>query len=294
MLSILIPIYNYDVTSLVIRLAKQCEKAKINYEIICFDDGSRERIKAKNQALRSVFRVNYVEMSENLGRAKIRNWLAKAASFDRMLFMDCDSKVPGSHFIQNYVDCIKEHQVVYGGRTYTKKMPKSKKKQLHWKYGTAREALNARKRSKRPYLNFLTNNFVIDSQLYARIKLDETITQYGYEDTLFAERLKELNVPIKHIDNPLQHKGVETTKVFLEKLQKATSNLATLYKTKALRHTRLIDFYERLKYWKLLPTFLNYYEKNQNRIESRLMEENPKLRYLQMHKLWLFHQYLNA
>jgi len=92
MLSILIPIYNEDITKLVKDLAYQCNRQKIDFEIICFDDASKQRYKDKNEVLRSVFRVNYVELSENLGRAKIRNWLAKSARFEHLMFLDGDSK----------------------------------------------------------------------------------------------------------------------------------------------------------------------------------------------------------
>ena len=290
MLSILIPIYNYDVTKLVVKLSKQCQRAKIQFEIVCFDDGSRPNIKAKNSGLRALFRVNYVEMSENLGRSKIRNWLAKAASFDHLLFMDCDSKVPGANYIKNYVAVIGKYDVVYGGRTYQKKAPASDKKHLHWKYGSQREALSAKKRNKHPYLNFMSNNFMIKRTIVEANKLDESLTQYGYEDTLFALQLKAKEIKVFHIDNPLEHKGLETNGVFLEKVHLATENLVRLYQSKEIRSTRLIDFYQRLKYWKVLPFVLRYFEKNEDNIQRKLQERNPELKNLQLYKLYHFHQ----
>ncbi len=293
MLSILIPIYNFDVTSLVIRLAKQCEKAKISYEIICFDDGSRPKIKEKNQVLRSVFRVNYVEMSENLGRAKIRNWLAKAASLDYLLFLDCDSKVPHSDYIKNYVSLIPNIDLAYGGRSYSKNPPRSPKKKLHWLYGSKREAVKARVRQKDPYLHFMTNNFIIKRNIFESLSFDKSITQYGYEDTLFAFKIRELGVKITHVNNPLEHKGLETTEVFIEKQKKAIENLGILYNTKKLSRTRLIDFYNRVKFWKALPWIRKYYERNSEKIMKNLKGPNPKLRNLQVYKLMLFDESQN-
>ncbi len=292
MLSILIPIYNYDVTKLVTKLSKQCQRAKIQFEIICFDDGSRPNIKAKNATLRALFRVNYVEMSENLGRSKIRNWLTKAASFEHLLFMDCDSKVPGANYIKNYIAVIGKHDVVYGGRSYQKKAPASQKKHLHWKYGTYREALSAKKRKKAPYLNFMSNNFMMKRSIAEANKLDESLTQYGYEDTLFALQLKAQGIQITHIDNPLEHKGLETNKVFLKKVHLATENLVRLYRSGDIRSTRLIDFHHRLKFWKILPFVLRYFEKNEDNIRRKLQEKNPDLKNLQLYKLYHFNQLL--
>ena len=92
MLSILIPIYNFKVVKLVETLQKQCEKAKITYEVVCFDDQSQTKYKKDNVILSNYFGVNYTELSENLGRARIRNWMAKIASYDNLLFLDCDTK----------------------------------------------------------------------------------------------------------------------------------------------------------------------------------------------------------
>ena len=61
MLSILIPIYNRDVTKLVEELLDQCGKANIPFEILCFDDGSTEKWKKKNKVINARFGVNYVE-----------------------------------------------------------------------------------------------------------------------------------------------------------------------------------------------------------------------------------------
>jgi len=48
MLSILIPVYNFNVTQLVQTLAEQCAATGEAYEIICFDDGSTPEFKAQN------------------------------------------------------------------------------------------------------------------------------------------------------------------------------------------------------------------------------------------------------
>jgi len=260
MLSILIPIYNEDVTKLVKDLSYQCNRLKITYEIICFDDGSRQLYKDKNEVLRSVFRVNYVELTENLGRAKIRNWLAKSASFEHLLFLDGDSKLINKSFVKNYVEHLPSDKILVGGRIYKPKQPKNIKKILHWKYGSLRESLNAAKRQKAGFIHFHSNNFIIPSAIFDKHKFDTEINGYGYEDLVFAQELETAGYEIQHIDNPTRHNKIENVDDFLQKTTEGIGNLHSLYKSGRLKTTRLIKVYERLSKYKLLAFATHHME----------------------------------
>lgn len=75
MLSILIPIYQFDVRPLIIDLLLQAGELDIPYELLCFDDGSSEDIRALNRELVALPGVIYREMPQNMGRSRIRtNW----------------------------------------------------------------------------------------------------------------------------------------------------------------------------------------------------------------------------
>ena len=149
MISILIPVYNCSVTSLVDNLLDQLQKLEINYEIIIMDDKSRRKVKEQNQPLRNKFLVNYIELSENLGRAKIRNWLAKLARYEKMLFLDCDGIISNPSFIKTYVDNFHRADVICGGRIYKSTKPRTKNKMLHWSYGHKIESKPAIQRNKK-------------------------------------------------------------------------------------------------------------------------------------------------
>jgi predicted glycosyltransferase involved in capsule biosynthesis len=288
MLSILIPIYNQDVRSLVHTLAKQCVREKINYQILCFDDGSSEKYRAINRELGFIIHVNYTEMSENLGRSKIRNWLGKAAYFEYLLFLDGDSVVKSRNFIKTYVEQARPDLVLYGGRTYSKKMPAAKKKRLHWKYGNTREALPANKRNKDAYLNFQSNNFLIPQQIFNKKEFDESVTGYGYEDLLYARELQQLNVPIKHIDNPVIHEGLENNNVFMQKTENAIRNLAFMYKKGSHPPTRLVKTYEKLERFGITDRVYNFMSGREKRIKDNLLSENPSVSMFNFWKLILF------
>ena len=103
MLSILIPVYNFDISRLVNNLNDLAYTADIDFEIIIIDDASEEEFKIKNRTLDKLDKVKYIEEAQNLGRSRIRNKLADMASFQYLLFIDCDSAISGKDYIKNYI-----------------------------------------------------------------------------------------------------------------------------------------------------------------------------------------------
>ena len=102
MLSILIPTYNYETTTLVKELNKQAILEDIEFEIIVGDDKSTDlEIIKNNQEINSIQRCSYYVNIENLGRACNRNELVKKAKFEWILFLDCDVLPKDSNLILN-------------------------------------------------------------------------------------------------------------------------------------------------------------------------------------------------
>lgn len=285
MLSILIPIYNYKVVKLVKALKKQCDKAKIKYEILCLDDGSKSKIKYENSVLSSYFGINYTELSENLGRARIRNWLAKIAAFDNLLFLDCDSKVIKKDFISNYLKYINDFEVIAGGRIYSPKSPRAKSKKLHWLYGSKRESKNAKNRQKNIINYFHSNNFLVKREIVIKYPFDEKIDGYGYEDILWAKHLFEKGISINHINNEIEHLGLEKKDVFLKKTKKSIENLKKINAENTKIQTRLMSLLATLQKYRLEKLVLSYCKKNKLKIERNLLSDNPNLYYLDLYKI---------
>ena len=277
MISILIPIYNQNAVGLVKGLQSQCEKLGIQFQILVFDDLSKEEFREQNRPLGHLFGVSYLELSENLGRAKIRNRLARTARFKHLLFIDGDSEIIRDDYIQSYLDHIDQAEIVYGGREYQKEKPSDRKKVLHWKYGVKREALPLEKRVMDPYLNFQSNNFMITAGLFEKLKFDENVKGYGYEDLLFAQKIKDVEARILHIDNPVLHAGLEDADAFIEKTKNACKNLALLNKSGQLEETRLTRFYEKMKALGLKGIMVKYYRSNSAAIHRNLTSANPSI-----------------
>ncbi len=285
MLSILIPIYNFDVTQLVTTLHDQCLACKISFEINLFDDLSKEKFKKINRSLKKLAFVRYNELGANLGRSAIRNSLAGFSRFDNLLFMDCDSKVVRTDFIQKYVKLIDGKSLLYGGRCYQQNAPEEDDLYFHWYYGSQREVQSVERRKENPYHSFMTNNFLIPKKVFLKILFAEQLKQYGHEDTLFGIELKKRNVPIVHFDNPLEHIGLENAKVFLKKSEQAIENLYFLHQNNFPIRSKLLSSYSRLKKFRMLGSIRMMNQKLEPSFLKGINERDIKLRYFDLWKL---------
>ena len=294
MLSILIPIFNQNVVRLVNTLNDQCIAANLEYQIICGDDNSDSSFKDQNQEISTLLGVNYIEFTENVGRSKLRNKLARLARYEYLLFMDCDSLVYTKNFIPNYLLSKQKGELcVYGGRIYASKPPDPNKR-LHWFYGSTREALPLVKRQKDVWLNFQSNNFLIRAEWFSKIQFDESITGYGYEDLVFAEKLKENGIRVCHIENMVIHEGLDDDGAYMNKTEKAMSNLAQLYFQKKIRSTRLIEGYNMLKHFISVAKFSNFGYFCLGRIMDSLQHGRPSIFYFNLWKLCRFANYYHS
>ena len=258
MLSICIPVYNFDVRALVHDLHEQAMRCDVLFEIILMDDASDAPYVACLQELTVLPHVRLIPLSENIGRSKIRNALVREARHPYIIFMDCDSATVANDYITNYLPHCKPNTVVYGGRCYQKEKP-SDATLLHWKYGVKREALPAAERQKHPNFSFCTNNFLIDKAIFNTIAFSEQLEGYGHEDTFFGLELLGHHIPILHIDNPLIHLGLETADVFLKKTENGVLNLRKVDRMLKEKypdyagHSKLIRTKMFLQRWRLLP-----------------------------------------
>ena len=225
MISILIPVYNYNVTSLVQELHCQLEFSKLTYEIICIEDGSDVFLE-QNQEIETLINVEYICSQDNIGRSKIRNLLAKKAKYNWLLFLDADVIPVEKYFIKNYVNAIVSNagSVYFGGIKNPIQIDDSEKL-LRWKYGNARENIEVNVRKKNPHKYFLSSNFLIQKNVFSNIQFDERIEKYGFEDFLFGEELKNIGEKIVQIENLVFHNGIETNTAFLNKTKESLENL---------------------------------------------------------------------
>jgi glycosyltransferase involved in cell wall biosynthesis len=229
MLSICIPVYNFDVRKLVHDLHRQANENLPDFEILLVDDHSNEAFRKLNNELQNITNVSYTELEENIGRSKIRNLLAEKARFENILFLDCDVDIIRDDFLSKYYEQIQHgEKVVCGGHIYQDNPPEPKN-YLHWYYGTQREVKSATERQKASNDSFMTANFLISKELFKKIRFDERISGYGHEDTLLGCQLDKFGIKTNHIDNPVLHAGLDSGLQFLEKTRESMRNLLRLY-----------------------------------------------------------------
>lgn len=281
MISVLIPIYNYDITRLVSKLKEGINSSNIKAEIICIDDASTNKsIKTTNKTLLTSKNCIYEELITNIGRSKIRNLLAKKASYDFLIFMDCDVLPIDNNFIDKYFKAIKNHDIVYGGLQYSTDK-KYNFSNLHYKYGKSREEKQ----------NFSTACFNIKKSIFDKIKFDENITTYGFEDILFYKKLKELNYNVKAIDNTVIHHGItKSNKDFISKEEDSLKTLKKLYSEKLItkkevRLLKYVSFLEKTRTKKLYKFLFKTFRKA---LLKNLTSKNPSLTVFDFYRLGYF------
>jgi glycosyltransferase involved in cell wall biosynthesis len=260
MISICIPIFNFDVSALITALKLQMEQTQMGCELLLIDDGSTEDFKLLNRSY--IADCQYVELEKNVGRAKIRNLFLSYATQPYLLFLDCDAIIDSPNFLQNYLDQLPlQPNIICGGRLYPKEKP-DKNRMLRWNYGVQCESQPSAIRALHPNKSFMTNNFLIEKELFASVPFEERLTQYGHEDTLFGYELSKKNINILHIENPVINGDIETNEDFLKKTEAGIQNLIqilifTNYDPKIINSIRLLKTYQRVKILKpiLKPIF---------------------------------------
>ncbi len=251
MISICIPVYNFNVETLVNKLSEQSKNLEVLSEIVLIDDCSEVIFRNKNSKLSG--KAKYIELDKNIGRAAIRNLFLKHSKFEYLLFLDCDSIVYTDDFLSNYIKAIKANSddVICGGREY-EKSPPERRKMLRWKYGMKKESKPVEVRQQNPNASFMTNNFVISRKLFKELQFDERLKKYGHEDTLFGFELKKRGVKIIHVDNPILNGHLENNSEYLKNTENAITNLNTILEYTSYNKELINDI-------TLLKTYYKYY-----------------------------------
>lgn len=250
MLSVLIPVYNYDVRTLVQELHRQLCTASISFEVCLLDDGSTSHFSEINQTIAHLPHVTYTVETVNQGRTKVRDILAQKATYNWLLFLDADIAIK-EHLIDNYLPYLNKHKgLVYGGICYDDFLPETAFS-LRYTFGKQREEQKACRRNKFPYKTITSANMLIPKDVFLKAN-KELSHAYGL-DYLFSAFLKEQQISVLHIDNEVIHLGLETNRVFIKKSEAAVTTLFHLNKNEQLQHSQisLLHAYKQLQRWYL-------------------------------------------
>ncbi|UWY26288.1 glycosyltransferase [Flavobacterium sp. TR2] len=286
MLSILIPVYNYDVFKLVSELKHQADNLGITYEIIVQDDASVS-FSSENNQINSLANCFFSINKENLGRGRNINSLCSKSKYDYVLIMEADALPQNKSYLKNYIDLLsKKPEVIFGGVKYPDSIPPNEKI-LRWKYGRNREIKTLYQRLQNKYDFVLTWNLLLKKDILLQFPFPEFIHEYGYEDLVFIKKLQLNSVSITHIENALIHYNDEENLDFIKKAEKAVKNLHDLISSEKIdsKDVKLSKIYAFLKNLRLTGVLKSIYKRSKKRILNNLTSRKPNLYLLDFYKL---------
>jgi glycosyltransferase involved in cell wall biosynthesis len=289
MLSILIPLYNYNAYPLAKQIVAQALKLDIDFEFICIDDASGSPLNVENKKINALKNAKFIAQKTNAGYRGNRNNLAAMSKYNYLLFIDGDSIIIDGNYISNYVDNLSEKtDIIYGGRTHPKNIDDSNKK-LRWKYGKYIEDKTAFTRNKNIYKTLMFNNTLIRKEWFNLIKFDTSMTKYGHDDTVFAYHVGKLKLHVKHINNPVQHGDIDSNDSFLNKTEEGIINLFHIYQTKKINFNfiRILKLYSVLEKTRLKFIVILVFKLLKTSIKIQLKSSNPSLFLFNFYKIGL-------
>ena len=298
-LSVLIPTYNDCCLELVKQLKIQADyevkanNGKFIYEIIVADDGSTNNdVIEYNKAIDELENCRFLIRTINSGRAAIRNFLVQNAHYDYLLFIDSDMEIRNGDYLHKYLQS-EEAPIIYGG--YIINGDKDKlKHNLRYIYERKYEKNHvAKQRMKKPYHDFHTSNFIVKRDIMLRFSFDERMKKYGYEDVLWGKTLKDNNIKIHHIDNPLSFEKFENNALFIAKTEEG---IATLYdfRTELREYSNLISTTGLLEKCKLDKLICLVFNKIQHIVKNNLTGNKPCITLFYIYKIGCFCKLLNS
>jgi hypothetical protein len=286
MLSILIPIYNHNVYNLVKQLNEQCISCGIEYEIICQDDASNSPLNVFNEEINQLPNCSFISLKQNVAHRQNRNLLAEKSQYNWLLFIDGDSRIIKTDFIQKHIENTFDFQVVYGGRIHPEVCP-SQQQKLRWKYGKYIEDKTALDRLKKPYKCLLFNNTLILKSEFNKVKFDTNITLYGHDDTQFSYELSKIKSKVNHIENPILHDDIDENETYLSKTEESLQSILILYSMNKVNSNfvSILKLYVFLKKTKLIYFVQFGFKFLKNNIRTQILSENPSLTLFNMYRI---------
>lgn len=292
MYSILIPNYNdTNVRSLVRMITSCASREQAEYEIIVLDDAST------NEALVPIYlelnnypKVHCFKLPDNKGRTYTRNYLAKLARYNWLLFMDSDTIPQEYMFIKRYIRAmlLRDVEVIFGGVFYGFLPPNDKQRRLRFFFGSERESKSLSIRKNQVYLSVISTCFAIQKKLFLSLEVPKE-NRYGL-DVFFSFQLQKRTVNIQHIESLVEVREIESTDVFLKKTKEAIETLHYLVSNQMIPkdYTPLLKVSNKLIKWKLANSYVFLATKLESIMLRNLHAERPSMRVFDFYRLMLY------
>ncbi len=284
-ISVCIPVFNCDINQVVNDLNKEITTKNIDATIILIDDASEKIYQQRNLTAKEKVAV-FHQLENNVGRSKIRNLFLNYSDSDFFIFLDCDVQMLSENFIENYCNAIKNYPTVslfYGGFQSNSQQ----KQTLRNLYSEKRELTK-----KDDFSVFKTANFMVRRSVLEQYPFDEDITDYGYEDYIFARTLELANIGFKSIPNPVLHFDETSNIEFLKKVEISVKTLKKIAETPEkkifIEKIKLYNAAQFLKKNRLEKPYLLIFKLFKQNLKKNLLSDKPNLKFLDLYKLGIF------
>mgnify|MGYP001334115988 CR=1 FL=1 len=284
MISILIPCFDYNAYPLVSILEKQALMLKIDFEIICIDDGSFSYKNDINQKINLLTNSKFIESKKNIGRINNRLLLAEKSQYEWLIFVDVDTLPNEENFLKNYIDRLNKEAVIIGGCIY--KEPENENFSLRYKFGKFREEIMSDIRNKNPYKYISSRNFMCKRNVLIDVLSSINTISYG-NDYIFGSLIKKMGIDINHIDNPVLIDNIDDNQIFIKKTHHALDNLISSYNNKIIKkHSiSILKAYIILDNLLMKNIFVKMTDLFKNLLNRNLHSKDPNLFLFDLYRL---------
>lgn len=285
-LSIAIPTRNDDCSQTVSKLLEQARReTSLDFEILIADDASdnAEVIRQLN-IIGNQEGCRLIRLKENVGRAAVRNMLAREAKYDKVLFIDAGVDINNQDFLKTYILHANDADIVCGGWK-TEVGAETAKANLRAKYELDCEKNHTPlQRNKHPYRSFRTVNFLVHKDILLNNPFPADMTGYGYEDVVFGKQAEKAGCTVLHIDNPVVYKSYEDNEAFVSKTIQSVNTLY-IYRERIGQYSKLHSIAFRLRKLRLDSLMVFLYKQRSETWKKQLCGNYPSLRMLSLLKL---------
>ena len=284
MISILIPCFDYNAYPLVSILEKQALMLKIDFEIICIDDGSLSSKNDLNQKINLLTNSKFIESKKNIGRINNRLLLAEKSQYEWLIFLDVDTLPNEDDFLKNYIDQLNKGTLIIGGCIYKK--PENENFSLRYKFGKFREEIKSDIRNKNPYKYISSCNYMCKKDVLIDILASINSISYG-NDYIFGSFIKKMGIEINHIDNPVLIDNIDENQIFIKKTHHALDNLISSYNNKIIKkHSiSILKAYIILDSLLMKNIFVKITDLFKNLLNRNLHSKDPNLFLFDLYRL---------
>jgi len=227
LLSIGVPAYVGDISPTVASLAR-CPEAEHVRLIVHLDAGPGDPVAIEQGIASWPGPSTLLRADSHRGRAGSRNRLAQASTTPWILLLDSDMRVGREDFLGRYLGEIQgaAASVVCGGFSLTGELPPPHHR-LHAAQARASECVPASVRAREPGRYLFSANVLAHRDVLKELPFDEGFVGWGWEDVEWGLRVAE-RFPIRHIDNPAGHAGLDDDRALLGKYRESVANFGRL------------------------------------------------------------------